>query len=137
MFQVTPQNFTRKILAIMKWTLQFRKKSISSSANKQDSWIPHPRKASGSAERTPFLSARSHFTFTIHTHFTLGRAFWKGRAALSLIRWGMCCCGWADEPELNFLFNLLGFWGFYWKSGFFWLWSNFRNVCCITAFSIQ
>jgi len=23
------------------------------------------------------------------------------------------------------------FWGVYWKSGFFWLWSNFRNVCCI------
>jgi len=30
-----------------------------------------------------------------------------------------------------------GFCGFYWKSGFFWLWSNFKNVCCITVFSIQ
>jgi len=35
-----------------------------------------------------------------------------------------------------FLFHL-GFWGFYWKSGFFWLWSNFRNLCCITVFFIQ
>jgi len=28
-------------------------------------------------------------------------------------------------------------WGFYWKSGFFWLRSNFIDVCCITVFSIQ
>jgi len=35
-----------------------------------------------------------------------------------------------------FLFHL-GFWGFYWKSGFFSLWSNFRNACYITVFSIH
>jgi len=28
-------------------------------------------------------------------------------------------------------------WGFCTRSGVFWLWSNFRNVCCITEFSIQ
>ena len=35
-----------------------------------------------------------------------------------------------------FLFYLW-FWVFYRKSEFFLLWSNFRNVCCITVFSIQ
>ena len=31
----------------------------------------------------------------------------------------------------------LGFLSFSWKSGVFWLWSNFKNVCCFTVFSIQ
>ena len=35
-----------------------------------------------------------------------------------------------------FLFSL-GLWVFSWKSVFFLLWSNFRNVCCITVFSFQ
>jgi len=40
-------------------------------------------------------------------------------------------------------FTRSGFFSFIWGSGaiienlvFFWLWSNFRNICCITVFSI-
>ena len=45
------------------------------------------------------------------------------------------CCFFFTRSGV-FLF-FLGFWGFSWKSGFFWLWSNFRNICCITVFSIR
>jgi len=50
---------------------------------------------------------------------------------------GQCC------PCCFFPLDL-GFFCFIWGSvffienlSFFWLWSNFRNVCCITVFSFQ
>jgi len=47
---------------------------------------------------------------------------------------GSRCCFFLTRPELAVLAGVVGF---LFKICFFWLWSNFRNVCCITVFSIQ